>query len=56
MEFGIVSQIFILSVALPIIFCGVYISPAGDGSAGQSSLEVAPVDCLSVKTFYKIRK
>ena len=34
--------------------CGVYISPAGDGFAGQSSLGAAPVDCLSVETFHKI--
>ena len=50
MEFGIVLQIFILSVALPIIFN----SPAGDGFAGQSSLGAAPVNCLSVETLHKI--
>ena len=57
LEFWIVLQIFILFglSTSHCLNCEVYISPAGDGFAEQSSLEVAPVDCLSVKTFNKIR-
>ena len=56
MEFGIVLQIFILFglSTSHCLNCEVYISPAGDGFAGQSSLGAAPVNCLSVETFHKI--
>lgn len=45
---------FLCCFANHFLNCGVYISPAGDGFAGQSSLGAAPVDCLSVETFHKI--